>query len=305
MRRTTAIRVSIAIGYLVVMARLGTTSASHWVLAAAWAIGPLAPRERLREAVRDAIPFLMFAAVYDALGLARVQIAAGGVHTYWPYWLDRALFGVRFLGGTLSLNELFARHHWPGVDFVAGVVYLSFIYVVALCAVFLGAVDRTPGGRRRLRALGWTFLGMNVAAFTTYVILPVAPPWYVATHGFGPVDVHAAASPAALVRWDAMLGVSYFARFYGQSSDVFGAMPSMHCAYPMLLLLYVAEVRRPRLFAALVVFQALTCFSAVYLQHHYVLDVIVGATYAVLGYRIERRLSARVEPAVAPVGALA
>jgi hypothetical protein len=285
-------RLVAATAYLAVMARLGTTSASHWALAALFVALPLT-RARLREALLDAVPFVLFVAIYDALGLVRVHVAASGVHTFLPYWVDRTLFGVSSLAGPLSMNELFARHHWPGVDLLAGFVYLAYIYLVAACAIFLGVVDRTPAGRHRLRALGWTFLGVNLAAFATYVLVPVAPPWYVATHGFGPVDVNAAASPAALVRWDALMGVPYFASFYGHSSDVFGALPSMHCAYPTLLLLYIAELRRPRLTAALVVFQLLTCFSAVYLQHHYVIDVLAGASYAVVGYRLERWLTSR------------
>jgi inositol phosphorylceramide synthase catalytic subunit len=274
------------------MARLGTTSASHWVLAAVFVVGPrVSPR--VRDCLRDALPFILFVAIYDALGLVRVHVAAGGVHTYWPYWIDRTLFGVPSLSGPQSLNELFARHHWPSVDLLAGFVYLSYIYVVALCAVFLGVVDRSAEGRARARAWGWTFLGVNLAAFATYIFMPVAPPWYVATHGFGPVDVAAVASPAALVRWDQLTGIPYFANFYSHSSDVFGAMPSMHCAYPTLLLLYVAELRRPRLLTLIVLFQLITCFSAIYLQHHYVLDALVGMSYALAGYRLERWLTSR------------
>jgi membrane-associated phospholipid phosphatase len=115
----------------------------------------------------------------------------------------------------------------------------------------------------------------------------------VASHGFGPVDAAAAPSPAALVRWDAMTGIPYFKHFYAQSSDVFGAMPSMHCAYPMLLLLYARELARPRLVAALILFQLVMCFSAVYLQHHYMTDVLAGTAFAVLAYRLERWISAR------------
>jgi membrane-associated phospholipid phosphatase len=292
--RAAAGRVVLAAAYIQIMAWLGTTSVSHWVLAAVLAAPPLVS-PRAREVLRDALPFVLFAAIYDALGLVRVQVAASGVHTFGPYWLDRLLFGVPSLAGPLSLNEVFARHHWPGVDLLAGLCYFAYIYVVAICAVFLGAVDRSPAGRWRLRALGWTFLGVNLASFATYVLLPVAPPWYVAAHGFGPVDVHAAASPAALVRWDALMGIPYFANFYSRSSDVFGAMPSMHCAYPTLLLLYVAELRRPRLLAVMIVFLLLTCFSAVYLQHHYVLDVLAGMSYAFLGYRLERWLTSRKE----------
>ena len=47
------------------------------------------------------------------------------------------------------------------------------------------------------------------------------------------------------------------------------------------------------LLAVMVLFLLMTCFSAVYLQHHYVLDVLAGMSYAFAGYRLERWLTAR------------
>jgi hypothetical protein len=47
------------------------------------------------------------------------------------------------------------------------------------------------------------------------------------------------------------------------------------------------------------------CFSAVYLQHHYVSDVIAGTVYAALAYVIERQVSARVSGRRLPAAATA
>ncbi len=240
-----------------------------------------------------ALPFAILGAVYDALGLVKVEVAASGVHVAGPYWFDKALFGVEWHGVRLSLNELAARYHWPAVDFVTGVAYLTYIYAVMAFAFFLAWRDRGEVGRRRTRALGWTFLAINLAGFATYLLFPVAPPWYVAAHGFGPVDVHAAASPAALARWDQLVGIPYFARFYANASDIFGAMPSLHCAYPMLLFWDAGGVERPALTAGAGGFQLLMCFSAIYLQHHYFSDAVAGMMLASAGYFIERALSGR------------
>jgi membrane-associated phospholipid phosphatase len=210
-----------------------------------------------------------------------------------PYTFEKLWFGVGAWPGRLTLNELFARHHWTAVDLLTGCAYLSYVYAVVGFAIFLALADRTAVGAARTRALGWTFLGVNVASFVIYLLWPVAPPWYVAAHGLGPVELNAAASPAALARWDSLVGVPYFANFYAQASDVFGSMPSMHCAYPTLLLAYGRELGRIRLLAALVSFQLLMCFSAVYLQHHYVSDILVGIACALAGYGIERALSRR------------
>ena len=189
--------------------------------------------------------------------MARPLVVARGVHVAWPYWFDKWAFGLGGLHQRVSFNELFAAHHWAIVDFLTGCAYLSCIYAVLLFAVFIAFVDRTHAGTQRRRALGWTFSGVNMAATITHPLYPVAPPWYVTKFGFGPVDVGTAADPAALVRWDAMVGVPDFHHFYAHASDVFGSMPSMHCAYPALLLLYGLELRRPRLSAGLAAFALL------------------------------------------------
>ncbi|HMF39919.1 MAG TPA: phosphatase PAP2 family protein [Polyangia bacterium] len=295
--RRAGIGLLVAASYLLVTARLGLRGPSHWLLATVAVALPVTIPV-VRRLLLSALPFIILAAVYDWLGLARSFVAARGVHVLGPYLFERALFGVGSGADRLTLNELFARHHWAAVDLVAGCAYLSYVFAVAGFAIFLALADRTHAGVARTRALGWTFLGVNVVSFVIYLLWPVAPPWYVATHGLGPVAVDAAASPAALVRWDALVGVPYFANFYAQSSDVFGSMPSMHCAYPALLVAYGRELGRIRLLVALVCFQLIMCFSAVYLQHHYLTDVLAGLLCALLGYIVERGLSRR--PALAP-----
>jgi membrane-associated phospholipid phosphatase len=287
-----ALALVLAAAYLLVAARLGLKGPSHWALAAVVVALPVTNRA-VRRLSLVVLPFAILAAVYDWLGMARSFVATSGVHVVGPYLFDKMLFGVGTGPQRLSLNELFANHHWAAVDLVTGCAYLSYVFAVAGFAIFLALADRTPAGAARTRALGWTFLGINLASFVVYLLCPVAPPWYVASHGLGPVDVNAAASPAALARWDTLVGVPYFANFYAQASDVFGAMPSMHCAYPMLLVVYGRELRRNRLLFALVGFQVLMCFSAVYLQHHYVSDVVAGTLSALFGYLMERSLSRR------------
>jgi inositol phosphorylceramide synthase catalytic subunit len=296
--RGVAPHLGIALAYLALLARFGLGGPVHWMLAAIF-VASAAARPRAASALLDALPFALFAAAYDLLRIARTFVVAQGVEVWRPYWFDLIVFGVGAGPHRITLNELFARHHWPAVDLVAGLAYFSYIYAVLGFAVYVALVDRTPTGARRTRALGWTFLGVNVAASLTYLFCPVAPPWYVATHGFGPVDPATAASPAALLRWDALVGVPYFQHFYAHASDIFGSMPSMHCAYPMILFLYALELRRRHWIAGLGLFQLLMCFSAIYLQHHYVSDVLVGMLYALLGYTLERLLTGRQPTSVA------
>ena len=292
-------RLPIAIAYLLVLARFGLAGPSHWILAAIFVACSVA-RPRVRSALYDALPFALFAAAYDLLRIARFFIASQGVEVWRPYWYDLVVFGVGTGPDRVTLNELFANHHWPAVDFITGLAYFSYIYAVLGFALFIAFVDRSAAGARRTRALGWTFFGVNLAGSLTYILCPVAPPWYAAAHGFGPVDPATPASPAALGRWDALVGVPYFQHFYTHASDIFGSMPSMHCAYPMILFLFALELRRLPWIVSLGAFQLLMGFSAIYLQHHYMSDVIVGMLYALLGYAVERLLSGREAISAAP-----
>jgi hypothetical protein len=131
---------------------------------------------------------------------------------------------------------------------------------------------------------------VNVAGFATYYIYPAAPPWYTAAYGLGPAQLGVSASPAAGIRWDQLTGLHYFAGFYGRSADVFGAIPSLHVAYPLLVALYASRLRRVLLDVIHFGFFGLVCFAAVYLQHHYVVDVLTGVLYALLGYGVERSI---------------
>src|SRR5450631_3697800 len=274
---------AIAAAYLLVLARFDLNGPLHWVLATIYVASWISP-PRIRSALLDARPF----------------VVAHGVEVWRPYWFDLMVFGVGPAHDRLTLNELFVNHHWPVVDFITGLAYLSYIYAVLGFAVFVALVDRTSAGARRIRALGWTFFGVNAAGSLTYLLFPVAPPWYAASHGFGPVDPATPASAAALLRWDDLVGVPYFEHLYARASDIFGSMPSMHCAYPMILFLFALELRRWPFIVALGAFQLLMCFSAIYLQHHYVSDILVGMLYALLGYSAERLLSGRDAVAAAP-----
>jgi inositol phosphorylceramide synthase catalytic subunit len=101
----------------------------------------------------------------------------------------------------------------------------------------------------------------------------------------------AASEGPNLARVDAMLGIPYFHGMYARASDVFGAMPSLHCAYALIVLLEGWPVFRFPLRLASIVFYAGMCFSAVYLDHHWVLDTIAGSAYCVAIVAVESRLS--------------
>jgi membrane-associated phospholipid phosphatase len=249
--------------------------------------------EAARRFLLGMLPFLLFGIAYDLTHITEPLVRYLHVHVAEPYWFDKAFFGIRSAGDVLTPNEFFERHNWPAVDFVTGTAYIIYVYWSIGFAAFLAIFRRDEAGRRLLARFGWTFLAMNLAGFATYYVYPAAPPWYVADHGFGPADMAVRSSAAGAARWDAITGIPYFAGFYGRSADVFGAIPSLHVAYPLITFLYGLELRKRWLDVASFGLFLLVSFAAVYLNHHYVLDVILGVLYVIVAWGIETALELR------------
>jgi membrane-associated phospholipid phosphatase len=190
--------------------------------------------------------------------------------------LDMTIASVDMGGTRGSVHDWIQAHPNTTLDLFCSIPYGTFIFVSLAFAVFLYVRDY-----ERMRAFSWTFLFLNLAGFATYHIYPAAPPWYFHAHGCV-VDLTAHASEGPnLARVDALLGVHYFAGFYGRASDVFGAVPSLHVGYPMLLVLFGWPVWRWPVRVLALLFLGSMCFAAVYLDHHWIIDVMVGLLYTV------------------------
>ena len=132
-----------------------------------------------------------------------------------------------------------------------------------------------------MKRFAWGFFLLNVIGFATYHLVPAAPHWYFHAHGCA-VDLATAPNAGpVLARVDALLGVPYFAGMYEKGSSVFGALPSLHCAYPLLVAIEGWRAFGPRLRAAAVAYYLARIFSAVYRDHHWILDALLGSAYAV------------------------
>lgn len=242
---------------------------------------------RAAEALRFALPLVLTGVIYDARRFLP-RSWRGPVHVAGPYALELRLFGIPTDGGVLTPSEWWQRHTHPVLDLVAGACYITFIAsFVAAAAWFVFRCGRAGTATRpaeyvRARAprVMWALLLLNVAAFATAQRHPVAPPWYVEQYGLGPAVESARASAAGAARFDALVGTGVFVSFYGRSVDPFGAIPSLHVAYPLLAFYFAVRFGAARA-ATLAVF-LLMCFSAVYLNHHYVIDLIAGGVYALV-----------------------
>ena len=231
--------------------------------------------ERTRRFLREFFPFILTGVVFDSMRYFYWPGIAGRVHVEGPYLWEKSWFGI----DGRTPNEWFAAHHWPVLDLATGFAYLVYVGEYLLIAMWLFF----RGEERTLRVMAFGFLLVNLLGFATYFLYPVAPPWYVAEYGFGPARVDISPAPAAAIRFDQLLGTHFFAQMYGRGVDVYGAFPSLHVAYPLIAVCATFREKSLRWARAPVVaFFFLMCLSAVYLQHHYVIDVLLGILYAVV-----------------------
>jgi hypothetical protein len=195
------------------------------------------------------------------------------------------------------------------------VLYLShFVASLAVCAL-LWMRSREGFLALRRRMLGLWFVGLAV-----FAVYPSVPPWMAAEQGHLPdmdrvvaVLMNVLASTqtaAALDDGDDRISLA----------NPVAAVPSMHAALPMLLLLFTwNRVRRLRVAAS--AYTGLMAFVLVYTGEHYVFDILAGwacalAVHLAVTWLERRRRSRRPlleapgkgqagsqqTPALAPVG---
>jgi membrane-associated phospholipid phosphatase len=242
-----------------------------------------------RRLLAGIYPMGLVAIVYAAMGrVQNVGLSQDKIHLCDLRARELALFGVQLGGVRVTPNDWWQAHSHHALDVICAVPYATFIAVCVACAVWLYVRDYD-----KMVRFAWCFFALNLAGFLIYHLYPAAPPWYYHAHGCA-IDTSAVASEGpALARFDAWIGVPYFAHMYARSNAVFGAMPSLHVAYALLVLLQGWSVFSPPWRVASGAFFALMCFSAVYLDHHWVLDVCAGAACAVAVTAAASALTAR------------
>jgi membrane-associated phospholipid phosphatase len=227
------------------------------------------------------LPCVLTGVAYDWFRL--VVHLRGPIHVADLYHAELAWFGI---AGQVPADWLLAYTH-PLLDAICGLSYVLYLYVPMAMAIVLFFKDQ-----RRMLLVGFAFFFTNLLGLILYLSYPAAPPWYVAIHGLGPVQLDALPSAAGAARFDALFGIQFFQNFYSRSANVFGAMPSLHVAYPMSTCLALVGMKR-RWWLPVAVFVAVVSFAAIYLQHHYILDVIVGALCALVAFLLARAVMKR------------
>jgi hypothetical protein len=125
---------------------------------------------------------------------------------------------------------------------------------------------------------------LSMAGFVTYLLLPVAPPWWAEKYGYASGILH--------LRDTGYQGLANFFGFgnylfsynvYSIGSNDVAAFPSLHAGYPFLAFLF-ARRAFGRVGWLMLAYTACVWFAIVYLGEHWVVDIIGGVAYAVLAY---------------------
>ena len=264
-----------------------------------------------RAVVRDWLPLLAILWAYDLLrGVANevggalfslptwcaadtlAECAQPGhltarAHLTEPITADAALFGGHV--PTVWLQEhLFTAGtaHW--YDAVIVPVYLSHFLVSLLLAVVLWC-----RGYREFRRYLTALVALTVAAVSTYLLYPMAPPWMAALNPskLAGVEIHRVVQETLTTLGGSQLG-SKVEQGAAYSNRV-AAMPSLHAAIPMLLLLLFFNRVGVVLRIVLVLYAAAMAFALVYGGEHYVTDVLAGWVYAAVTVLVTERLRRR------------
>lgn len=230
--------------------------------------------------------FVVFWVLYDYMR-AFPNYAYRAVDVAGLYHTEQRLFGMHSAGQLLTPNEFFLRHHHPALDVLCGLFYLCWVPIPLGFAGYLFFANR-----QLFFEFSLTFLLVNLIGFTIYYLHPAAPPWYVQQHGlaFTPLTM---GSTAGLARFDALLGVHVFQSIYAKNANVFAAMPSLHSAYPVVVLFYALKHKTGVFNLFFLTIMLGIWFAAVYTSHHYLLDVLAGIAVALTGIGALRLLLAR------------
>jgi membrane-associated phospholipid phosphatase len=228
--------------------------------------------------LRDWIPFIGLFFAYELMRGYADNFGAS-VHIEDVLDLERWLF----LGSVPTQVLQAWLHPATGIDpwAVAGTVFYFLHFPLPLAVAFFLWLRR----RRVFYDFVAALIVLSMAGFVTYLLLPVAPPWYAAERGLLPgvtyLKEQGFQDLARMFGFEGRYLFSY--TIYQINPNQVAAMPSLHAAYPFLAFLF-ARRTFGRVGWVMLAYSACVWFSIVYIADHYVVDILGGLAYAAIAY---------------------
>eukprot|EP00118_Oscarella_pearsei_P024688 m.306597 g.306597 ORF g.306597 m.306597 type:complete len:328 (+) comp41385_c0_seq1:207-1190(+) len=228
------------------------------------------------------IPFIAYLLIFKSyVFLRRILGMSKEVHpnTVILPWLEETIFHC-------FPHRVVSYYSHPLLDFLAAIPYLVHFVIPFLFLIYL-ASNRYR--RRFVYSYIWCAGWVNVIAVSFQLLFPTAAPWFVDSAVYDSVDgrlIGSLPNEAAFQRLDALMGFRFFHNLYAQSPVKFGALPSLHVAWPTVVL-----VNHPWIgmkFAAAHV--AWISWAALYSNHHYAVDALGGILLVLLVHLMMTRV---------------
>jgi membrane-associated phospholipid phosphatase len=248
------------------------------------------------------LPFYGLLVAYDFLRGA-VAVTPAQAHVNAQLDVDKVI-GLGAIPTVWLQQHLWHAGHPHAWDFGIWAVYMTHFFTVWVVAAVLWRVSR-----ERFRGYVVLTLLVTLGAFLTYWLYPAQPPWLTSEAlRIGPVD-------RIVPEVWGQLGVQTVQSAYENGSlvNTVAAMPSLHAAYPCMLLLFFWPsgwfVR-----GFLAAYTLAMGFTLVYGGEHYVMDILAGWLLAGTAFalvtvaapplaRLRARLRSRARPAAPPAAA--
>jgi hypothetical protein len=230
--------------------------------------------------------FIVFWIIFDYMK-AFPNYLYNTVHIESLYNAEKKLFGIASEGNMITPNEYWLNHSQTWIDALTGIFYLCWVPVPLAFAAYLFFKNRSA-----FLQFSLSFFIVNLLGFVIYYVYPAAPPWYVQLHGFEFLP-NTPGNTAGLERFDSFFNTNTFHSLYAKSSNVFAAMPSLHSAYPVIVLYYGLKNKLGKINLIFGTIMIGIWFSAVYTSHHYVMDVLAGILCGLTGISLFQWLATK------------
>ncbi|RKP00503.1 hypothetical protein CXG81DRAFT_13141, partial [Caulochytrium protostelioides] len=228
---------------------------------------PSAWRPEIRVRLLPLLDDVLFRNPVGVLGTAIVLASLGVLVLATPWGM-----GMAFIPLVLHALNSVAHHPMAVLDVLGWMPYGVLHYISP--AVF-GIWLWRARSARIARHFVWAFGFMNAAGVLTQIFFPNAPPWYYDTHGFEAANYTMPGNPGGLARVDALFGTAMYANAFGNSPLVFGAFPSLHSGFAVIIMLFALHFNRI-LGRVLCVYVCWQWWATMYLHHHYMVDLLFG-----------------------------
>ena len=269
---------------LAVLASLGDLRPEHAVIAAVLTGGAVI-NTKTKDMLMACLPAITFLVGYELIRYLRpIFVIPTRVWGCELRAIDRMFFSI---ASDTALPEYFSRHQALAWDLFFALPYTVFWVVTIIYALVLYLRNRALTSR-----FLWVLAATHLVAFVIWMVIPAAPPWYVQDYGCE-IRADALPSAAALLRVDHYFAIDYYVNFYSRAPTIFGAFPSLHCAFPAAGLVTAWRDARWTERCVHLAYTVWMLSASVYLNHHWLIDGLAGISITFLVFLAVDRLLPR------------